>query len=57
VSRASAVVSALGTLLIPVVGVFSSILVLGERPSWNEFAALVLVLAAIATVIIPPPAR
>jgi drug/metabolite transporter (DMT)-like permease len=57
VSRASAVVSALGTLLIPVVGVFSSILVLGERPSWNEFAALVLVLAAIATVIIPPRTR
>ena len=54
VSRASAVVSSLGTLLIPVVGVISSMLVLGERPSWHEFAAMALVLAAIATVIIPP---
>jgi drug/metabolite transporter (DMT)-like permease len=57
VSRASAIVSALGTLLIPVVGVISSMLVLGERPSWQEFAAMALVLAAIATVIIPPRAR
>ena len=54
VSRASAVVSSLGTLLIPVVGVISSMLVLGERPSWHEFAAMALALAAIATVIIPP---
>jgi len=54
------VVSSLGTLLIPVVGVISSMLVLGERPSWQEFAAMALVLAAIATVIIPSrnrPAR
>lgn len=57
VSRASAIVSALGTLLIPVVGVISSMLVLGERPSWQEFTAMTLVLAAIATVIIPPRAR
>jgi len=57
VSRASAVVSSLGTLLIPVVGVISSMLVLGERPSWPEFAAMALVLAAIATVIIPPSSR
>lgn len=57
VSRASAVVSALGTLLIPVVGVVSSMLVLGERPTWQEFAAMALVLAAIGTVIIPPRSR
>jgi drug/metabolite transporter (DMT)-like permease len=53
VSRASAGVSALGTLMIPVVGVLSSMLVLGERPSWHEYAALALVIAAIATVVIP----
>ena len=57
VSRASAIVSALGTLLIPVIGVVSSMLVLGERPSWQEFTAMALVLAAIATVIIPPRNR
>jgi drug/metabolite transporter (DMT)-like permease len=53
VSRASATASSLGTLSIPVVGVFSSMLVLGERPDWREYLALLLVLAAIATVIVP----
>jgi drug/metabolite transporter (DMT)-like permease len=57
VSRASAVVSSLGTLLIPVVGVMSSVLVPRERPSWQEFAAMALVLAAIATVLVPAPSR
>jgi drug/metabolite transporter (DMT)-like permease len=53
VNRASAAVSSLSTLLIPVVGVFSSMLVLHERPDWTEYLALVLVLAAIATVLVP----
>jgi drug/metabolite transporter (DMT)-like permease len=53
VSRASAAVSSLGTLMIPVVGVFSSTLVLGERPDRQEYLAMILVLAAIATVIVP----
>ncbi len=53
VSRTSAGVSALGALMIPVVGVFSGVLVLGERPSWQEYAALALVITAIATVVIP----
>jgi drug/metabolite transporter (DMT)-like permease len=53
VSLVPAGVSALGTLLIPVVGVFSGMLVLGERPGWHEYAALALVLASIATVLIP----
>jgi drug/metabolite transporter (DMT)-like permease len=57
VSRASATASALGTLSIPVVGVFGSMLVLGERPEWREYLALLLVLAAIATVIVPARAR
>jgi drug/metabolite transporter (DMT)-like permease len=57
VSRASATVSALGTLSIPVVGVLSSMLILGERPEWPEYAALLLVLAAIATVLIPARSR
>jgi drug/metabolite transporter (DMT)-like permease len=53
VSRASAAVSSLGTLMIPVVGVFSSMLILHERPDWPEYLAMALVLAAIATVIVP----
>jgi len=53
VSRASATVSSLGTLSIPVVGVFSSMLILGERPDWREYAALILVLSAIGTVLVP----
>jgi drug/metabolite transporter (DMT)-like permease len=55
VSTASAGVSAIGTLIIPVVGVFSSMLVLGERPSLAEYLALALVIAALATVLVPTP--
>ena len=47
-------VSSLSTLMIPVVGVFSGMLVLAERPHWQDFAALVLVLLALATVMLPP---
>jgi drug/metabolite transporter (DMT)-like permease len=57
VDRASAGVSALGTLTIPVVGVISSMLVLGERPAWPEYAAMVLVIAALATVLVPVKRR
>ncbi|MCU0806196.1 MAG: DMT family transporter [Burkholderiales bacterium] len=48
-------VSTLSTLMIPVVGVFSGMLVLGERPHWTDFAALALVVASLATVM-PLPA-
>jgi drug/metabolite transporter (DMT)-like permease len=41
--------------MIPVVGVFSGMLVLGERPHWTDFAALALVVASLATVM-PLPA-
>jgi len=53
VRSAPAGVSALGTLMIPVVAIFSGMLILGERPQWSDFAALVLILAALATVLIP----
>jgi drug/metabolite transporter (DMT)-like permease len=46
-------VSSLSVMMIPVVGVFSSVLVLGEAPRWNDYAALVLVVAALSTVMIP----
>jgi len=53
VGLSSAGVSALGTLLVPVVGVFSSMLLLGERPQWPEYAAMALVFGALATVLVP----
>ena len=40
-------------LVIPVVGVISGMLFLGERPSWAEYAALFLVLASLLTVVLP----
>lgn len=49
-----AAVASLATLMIPVVGVFSGMLVLGEVPHWSDIAALLLVMAALATVLIAP---
>ncbi len=49
-----ATVAAIGTLGIPVVGVWSSALVLGEAVGLSEIAALALVVAALVTVLILP---
>ena len=46
-------VSSLTTLIVPVVGVFSGMIVLGERPHWSDFAALALVVTALAVVLLP----
>lgn len=43
----------LSMLVIPVVGVFSGVAFLGERPTWAESLALVLVLASLASVLSP----
>src|SRR3546814_9746535 len=48
-------ISGLSTQMIPVVGVFSSMVVLGEQPQWPEFAALAL--GAVALGLILKPAR
>ena len=47
-------VSSLSSLMVPVVGVFSGMLVLSEAPRWQDFAALGLVMLALATVMLPP---
>ena len=47
-------VSSLATMMIPVIGVFSGMLLLGENPHWQDYAALVLVVASLATVLLPP---
>jgi hypothetical protein len=43
--------------MIPVVGVFRSMRVMGEQPGWPEFCALLLVMLALATVLVPPRVR
>lgn len=50
----SVTVFSLSMLVIPLVGVLSGMLFLGERPSWPEYAALVLVLASLFSVAAPP---
>jgi len=50
----SVTVFSLSMLVIPVVGVFSGILFLGEKPGWPEYAALAFVLGSLATVVVPP---
>ena len=47
------VVSSLSSLPVPVVGVFSGMYFLGEQPGASEFVALALVMASIATVMLP----
>jgi drug/metabolite transporter (DMT)-like permease len=49
----SVTVFSLSMLLIPVVGVISGMLFLGERPSASETIAMLLILAALVTVIAP----
>jgi len=45
--------SGLSVMLIPVLGVFSSMWLLGEQPSWQDYSALVLILIALSTVLLP----
>jgi drug/metabolite transporter (DMT)-like permease len=50
-------VSSLSVMMIPVVGVFSGMALLAETPHWYDYAALVLVIASLATVLAPPRVR
>jgi drug/metabolite transporter (DMT)-like permease len=45
-------VAAIGTLFIPIVGVFSSALILGESIGFQEIAALILMIMALGIVVI-----
>jgi drug/metabolite transporter (DMT)-like permease len=47
------VASGLSVMLIPVLGVFSSMWLLGEVPHWQDYAALALILVALGTVLLP----
>jgi drug/metabolite transporter (DMT)-like permease len=39
--------------MIPVVGVLSGMVLLGERPQWHDIGALLFVFAALAAVLLP----
>jgi drug/metabolite transporter (DMT)-like permease len=47
-------VSTLSILMTPIVGVLSGVVFLGETLHWQDMAALVMVLASLATVMLPP---
>jgi drug/metabolite transporter (DMT)-like permease len=47
-------IAAIGTLLVPVIGVFSSYLILGESVGGGDIAALLLVLSALVLVLLVP---
>ncbi|HET7851011.1 MAG TPA: EamA family transporter [Pseudolabrys sp.] len=57
VGKLPAVTAALGSLLVPVVGVSASTVILGERPTLNDAAGFVLIFAAAACVLLQPNAR
>jgi drug/metabolite transporter (DMT)-like permease len=46
-------VAAIGSMAVPVVGVLSSALLIGEKLGASELASLVLVVGAIALVLVP----
>lgn len=47
------IVSTLSIMVIPVVGVMSGVVFLGEQPRWTDLAALGSILAAMAVVLVP----
>lgn len=53
ISQGSVSVTSLSTLMIPVLGVFSSMWFLGEQPRWQEFSALALVIVSLLLVLVP----
>jgi drug/metabolite transporter (DMT)-like permease len=54
IGRLPATIAAIASLMTPVVGVVSSILLLGDSPTWQKFAALILIVASIALTQIRP---
>lgn len=49
--------SAMSIMAVPLVGTLSATLIVGEQPSWHDFAAMLCVMAAIAAVLLPPRKR
>jgi drug/metabolite transporter (DMT)-like permease len=57
VRRLPAMTASLGVLSVPVIGVVSSMLLLGEQPTWTDAIGFTLIFAASACVMIAPPRR
>jgi drug/metabolite transporter (DMT)-like permease len=55
--RLTAAASGLSMMLIPVLGVFSSVWLLGERPRWHDYVALALIVFSLASVLLPSRAQ
>jgi drug/metabolite transporter (DMT)-like permease len=53
VTQVPVVMVTVSTLMIPVIGLFSGQVLLGEQPGWPEYAALVLIIGAIVAVMSP----
>lgn len=53
VTMLPATIIGISSLTVPVVGVFSGMLMLGEQPGAAEWGALALILAALAVILIP----
>ena len=53
VTTLPATITAISSLTVPVVGVFSGMVMLGERPGVAEWGALLLILSALAVILIP----
>ena len=51
--KLSPVASGLSIMLVPILGLTSGWLILGEQIAWSDIAALVLILAAMALVLWP----
>jgi drug/metabolite transporter (DMT)-like permease len=49
--------SGLSMMMIPALGVFSSMWLLGEQPRWQDFVALALIVLSLATVLLPARAK
>ena len=54
IARLPAATATLGTLLVPVVGVLSAVLLLGERPTATDMAGFTLIFVAAASVLLQP---
>lgn len=49
-----AAIAAIGTLAVPIVGVYSSALILGETTGWKEFVAMAFICGALTSVLVIP---
>jgi drug/metabolite transporter (DMT)-like permease len=57
IGRLPAATASLGTLCVPVIGILSSVLILGERPTASDAVGFTLIFAAAACVLVVPSLR